>query len=121
MILCTFTLLLFWLLPNQSPLTSATLLCMSGFFIYGPQSLIGAAAANMATKRAAAAAVGLTGFFGYLSTDIVRCWNRRAGGTQWMGRRVSGVLRLRFDRHAAVCGLLERQGARVSGTERRRD
>jgi OPA family glycerol-3-phosphate transporter-like MFS transporter/OPA family sugar phosphate sensor protein UhpC-like MFS transporter len=70
MILCTFTLLLFWLLPDQSPLTSATLLCMSGFFIYGPQSLIGAAAANLATKRAAAAAVGLTGFFGYLSTTL---------------------------------------------------
>ncbi len=70
MILCTFTLLLFWLLPNQSRWTSASLLCMSGFFIYGPQSLIGAAAANLATKRAAAAAVGLTGFFGYLSTAV---------------------------------------------------
>jgi OPA family glycerol-3-phosphate transporter-like MFS transporter/OPA family sugar phosphate sensor protein UhpC-like MFS transporter len=30
--------------------------------------LIGVAAANLATKRAAAAAVGLTGLFGYLST-----------------------------------------------------
>ena len=70
MVLCTITLLLFWLLPNQSRLTSASLLCMAGFFIYGPQSLIGAAAANMATKRAAAAAVGLTGFFGYLSTAV---------------------------------------------------
>jgi OPA family glycerol-3-phosphate transporter-like MFS transporter/OPA family sugar phosphate sensor protein UhpC-like MFS transporter len=70
MILCTFTLLMFWFLPNQSPVTSGTLLCLAGFFIYGPQSLIGAAAANMATKRAAAAAVGLTGFFGYLSTAV---------------------------------------------------
>jgi OPA family glycerol-3-phosphate transporter-like MFS transporter/OPA family sugar phosphate sensor protein UhpC-like MFS transporter len=70
MSLCTVMLLLFWFLPNQTPLTSATLLCMIGFFVYGPQSLIGAAAANMATKRAAAAAVGLTGFFGYLSTVI---------------------------------------------------
>ena len=70
MVLCTITLLLFWLLPDQSRLTSASLLCLAGFFIYGPQSLIGAAAANMATKRAAAAAVGLTGFFGYLSTAV---------------------------------------------------
>jgi sugar phosphate permease len=70
MIGCTLTLLLFWFLPNQSPLTSGTLLCMSGFFVYGPQSLIGTAAANLATKRAAAAAVGLTGFFGYLSTAL---------------------------------------------------
>lgn len=70
MILCTVTLLLFWLLPDQSPMTSGSLLCLAGFFIYGPQSLIGAAAANLATKRAAAAAVGLTGFFGYLSTAV---------------------------------------------------
>jgi OPA family glycerol-3-phosphate transporter-like MFS transporter/OPA family sugar phosphate sensor protein UhpC-like MFS transporter len=70
MICCTVTLLLFWFLPNQTPLTSGTLLCIAGFFVYGPQSLIGTAAANLATKRAAASAVGLTGFFGYLSTAV---------------------------------------------------
>jgi OPA family glycerol-3-phosphate transporter-like MFS transporter/OPA family sugar phosphate sensor protein UhpC-like MFS transporter len=57
-------------LPNQSRFTSGTLLCTAGFFIYGPQSLIGTAAANLATKRAAAAAVGLTGLFGYASTTL---------------------------------------------------
>jgi OPA family glycerol-3-phosphate transporter-like MFS transporter/OPA family sugar phosphate sensor protein UhpC-like MFS transporter len=70
MALCTVTLFLFWLLAGQSWLTSGVLLCLAGFFIYGPQSLIGAAAANLATKRAAAAAVGLTGLFGYLSTIV---------------------------------------------------
>jgi OPA family glycerol-3-phosphate transporter-like MFS transporter/OPA family sugar phosphate sensor protein UhpC-like MFS transporter len=70
MIMCTCSLLLFWLLPNQWWVTSAALLCMAGFFIYGPQSLIGTAAANLATKRAAASAVGLTGLFGYLSTAV---------------------------------------------------
>jgi OPA family glycerol-3-phosphate transporter-like MFS transporter/OPA family sugar phosphate sensor protein UhpC-like MFS transporter len=70
MICCSVTLLLFWFLPNQTRPTSAVLLWMAGFFVYGPQSLIGAAAANLATKRAAAAAVGLTGFFGYLSTAV---------------------------------------------------
>jgi OPA family glycerol-3-phosphate transporter-like MFS transporter/OPA family sugar phosphate sensor protein UhpC-like MFS transporter len=70
MIFCTVALLLFWMLPNQWWLTSAALLCMAGFFVYGPQSLIGTAAANLATKRAAAAAVGLTGVFGYLSTVV---------------------------------------------------
>ncbi|HEX5472418.1 MAG TPA: MFS transporter, partial [Lacipirellulaceae bacterium] len=70
MIPCSITILLFWLMPNQSPITSAVLLCLAGFFVYGPQSLIGAAAANLATKRAAAAAVGLTGLFGYLSTTV---------------------------------------------------
>jgi OPA family glycerol-3-phosphate transporter-like MFS transporter/OPA family sugar phosphate sensor protein UhpC-like MFS transporter len=45
------------------------LMCI-GFFIYGPQALIGVAAANLATKRAAATAVGLTGIFGYASTVL---------------------------------------------------
>jgi len=70
MLLCTGALLLFWRLPNQSWVTSGALLCLAGFFIYGPQSLIGTAAANLATNRAAAAAVGLTGLFGYLSTVV---------------------------------------------------
>jgi OPA family glycerol-3-phosphate transporter-like MFS transporter/OPA family sugar phosphate sensor protein UhpC-like MFS transporter len=45
-------------------------LAMAGFFIYGPQALIGIAAANHATKKAAATANGLVGIFGYLSTAV---------------------------------------------------
>jgi OPA family glycerol-3-phosphate transporter-like MFS transporter/OPA family sugar phosphate sensor protein UhpC-like MFS transporter len=45
----------------------------AGFFIYGPQALVGIAAANIATKRAAATAVGFTGLFGYAST-VVSGW-----------------------------------------------
>jgi OPA family glycerol-3-phosphate transporter-like MFS transporter/OPA family sugar phosphate sensor protein UhpC-like MFS transporter len=45
-------------------------LCATGFFIYGPQALIGIAAANQATKKAAATASGLTGIFGYASTAV---------------------------------------------------
>jgi OPA family glycerol-3-phosphate transporter-like MFS transporter/OPA family sugar phosphate sensor protein UhpC-like MFS transporter len=70
MIGCTVSLVLFWKLPNQTWVSSTILLCFAGFFIYGPQSLIGTAAANLGTKRAAAAAVGVTGFFGYLSTAV---------------------------------------------------
>jgi OPA family glycerol-3-phosphate transporter-like MFS transporter/OPA family sugar phosphate sensor protein UhpC-like MFS transporter len=44
-----------------------------GFMIYVPQMLIAAMAMNLGTKRAAAAAVGLTGIFGYLSS-IVSGW-----------------------------------------------
>ena len=43
---------------------------MAGFFIYGPQALIGIAAANQATKKAAATANGLTGIFGYASVFV---------------------------------------------------
>ena len=42
-------------------------LALAGFCIYGPQALIGIAAANQATNRAAATANGLTGLFGYAS------------------------------------------------------
>jgi OPA family glycerol-3-phosphate transporter-like MFS transporter/OPA family sugar phosphate sensor protein UhpC-like MFS transporter len=67
---CVGALTLFWRLPNAGTATSVVLLCLAGFFTYGPQTLIGIAAANLATKRAAATAVGLTGLFGYLSTAI---------------------------------------------------
>ena len=60
----------FWKLPGSSPLVSTTLLCCAGFFIYGPQALVGITAANLATKRAAATAIGFTGIFGYASTIL---------------------------------------------------
>lgn len=62
---------IFWQLPLDAPvwLLYASL-CATGFFIYGPQALIGIAAANQATKKAAATANGLTGLFGYASTAI---------------------------------------------------
>ena len=46
------------------------ILAMAGFFIYGPQALIGIAASYQATKKAAATANGLVGIFGYLSTAV---------------------------------------------------
>jgi OPA family glycerol-3-phosphate transporter-like MFS transporter/OPA family sugar phosphate sensor protein UhpC-like MFS transporter len=64
------SVLLFWKVAGESPWLNTLLLCASGFFIYGPQCLISIAAANLATKRAAATAVGLTGFFGYASTTL---------------------------------------------------
>ena len=66
-------MLAFWKVPTQSALQSAVLLGAAGFFIYGPQALIGITAANLATKRAAATAAGLTGLFGYMST-VVSGW-----------------------------------------------
>jgi len=64
---------LFWWLPSPPIWLATALLMGAGFFIYGPQALIGIAAANLATKRAAATASGFTGIFGYLST-IVSGW-----------------------------------------------
>jgi phosphoglycerate transporter family protein len=73
MVAAGVSLFLFWKAAGDSRLWNTVLLCTSGFFIYGPQCLIGIAAAKLATKRAAATAIGLTGFFGYLST-VVSGW-----------------------------------------------
>ena len=73
MLACTISIYLFWRLPSDSPYVYASLLSAIGFFIYGPQALVGTMAANLATKKVAAAAIGLTGFFGYLS-GILSGW-----------------------------------------------
>jgi OPA family glycerol-3-phosphate transporter-like MFS transporter/OPA family sugar phosphate sensor protein UhpC-like MFS transporter len=60
----------FWKLQLQSELLTTALLGAAGFFVYGPQCLLAVAAANLATKRAAATAIGLTSIFGYASTVL---------------------------------------------------
>ena len=61
----------FYLNPGVAPdWALIAVLAMAGFFVYGPQALIGIAAANHATKKAAATANGLVGIFGYLSTAV---------------------------------------------------
>ncbi len=66
----TLSFFLFWKTPEGMPWLSATLLCLSSFFIYGPQALLGAAASQQATKHACATANGILGIFGYASTTI---------------------------------------------------
>jgi sugar phosphate permease len=70
MILAGVSVWLFWRIPGQSELATAALLGAAGFFIYGPQCLLAVAAANLATKKAAATAIGLTSIFGYASTVL---------------------------------------------------
>jgi sugar phosphate permease len=70
MILAGVAVFLFWRIPGQSELATAGLLGAAGFFIYGPQCLLAVAAANLATKKAAATAIGLTSIFGYASTVL---------------------------------------------------
>lgn len=67
MIFTGVALFTFRLIPAGHMLASTLALMAAGFFIYGPQALVGIAVANLATKRAAATAVGLTGIFGYAS------------------------------------------------------
>jgi OPA family glycerol-3-phosphate transporter-like MFS transporter/OPA family sugar phosphate sensor protein UhpC-like MFS transporter len=73
MALCAGAIYLFWRTPAERVWTSTAVLMFAGFFIYGPQALVGISAANLGTKRAAASAVGLTGLFGYAS-GILSGW-----------------------------------------------
>ena len=70
MALAGVALFAFWKLPLHSELLTTALLGAAGFFVYGPQCLLAVAAANLATKRAAATAIGLTSIFGYASTVL---------------------------------------------------
>ncbi len=73
MLFCTVCMLSFWKLQSHNMLINASLLCGVGLFVYGPQALVGVIAANLATRRAAATAIGVTGFFGYMS-GIISGW-----------------------------------------------
>ena len=54
----------------RSPWLSAAALGAIGFAIYGPQFLVGVFAADLASRKAAATAIGLTGIFGYAGSFL---------------------------------------------------
>ncbi len=66
MILVGICMIALWLLPaDANPVIMLVLLALAGFFLYGPQALLGVVAANQATNKAASAAVGLVGLCSY--------------------------------------------------------
>ncbi|MDR3144141.1 MAG: MFS transporter [Puniceicoccales bacterium] len=70
MVALIVALLLYWKIPSNSPLVNTTFLFVIGFFIYGPQTLVGVSGAEFGSRRAAATGAGLTGTFGYLGSAI---------------------------------------------------
>ena len=61
----------FWLVPASAPLIAKLVpFALIGFFLYGPQALLGIASTQQATPRAAASAGGILGILGYLSTIV---------------------------------------------------
>lgn len=61
---------LHFLPESADPIVVLVLLSITGFFLYGPQALLGVAAVKQATKKAASSAVGLLGFMSYLSVVV---------------------------------------------------
>ena len=79
------------------PILDAVFLFLFGFFIFGPQMLIGLAAAELSHKKAAATATGFAGCFAYLGAAV-------AGGPLGALMKVWG-----WDGYIAtlfVCGVL---------------
>ena len=64
-------LTIFCLLPaSTNPVILMLVLACIGFFLYGPQALIGVVASNQVTRRGASSANGIIGFVAYLSPII---------------------------------------------------
>lgn len=90
MILCALGLLLtialFWLIPPGHMYLDMLLMSMLGFLIFGPQLLVGLAAAEFVDKKAACTANGFAGCFAYIGAaatgyplgKIIETW-------QWKG------------------------------------
>jgi sugar phosphate permease len=70
MVALIFCLVYFWLVPAGYDGLNALAMTAVGFLVYGPQVLVGVAAADFASKKAVGMAVGLTGSFGYLGAAI---------------------------------------------------
>lgn len=60
------TLALFWFVPAGNMLIDMFLLSLLGFLIFGPQLLVGLAAAEFVDKKAACTANGFAGCFAYI-------------------------------------------------------
>lgn len=68
MLLTAACLLALHLVRNTaSPIVILILLALAGFFLYGPQALIGVTACKHATKKAASSALGIIGIMSYVS------------------------------------------------------
>ncbi len=64
------TILLLWKWPGGMLLVDSILIFFIGFFIFGPQMLIGVAAAELSHKKAAGTATGFIGWFAYIGAAV---------------------------------------------------
>lgn len=100
-----------WLMPFASYVMQATCFFTIGFFVFGPQMLIGMAAAECSHKEAAGAATGFVGLFAYLGRRLlVGRWRKCSiPGT---GADFCSYRHCRRDFRTAVTALLNAQTPR---------
>lgn len=63
-------LFIFWNMPAENNIMAALLLVLVGFFVYGPQVLIGVASADFASKKAIGTANGFVGSMAYVGAGV---------------------------------------------------
>ena len=105
-------ILAFWAVPTSAPLAVKLVpFLFVGFFIYGPQALLGIATTQQATPRAAGVAGGFVGIFSYASTVlsgigfgfVAQRWGWNAAYATICGAAVIGGLVLLAMWRAAAC------------------
>jgi OPA family sugar phosphate sensor protein UhpC-like MFS transporter len=67
---CCLAIVGFWNSPGNAPFLDSALVFLIGLLIFGPQMLIGIAAAELSHKRAAATATGFIGWIAYLGVAM---------------------------------------------------
>lgn len=70
MVCLIIALFFFWKISSSSLLINTIFLFVIGFFVYGPQTLVGIAGAEFGSRRAAATGNGMTGMFGYFGGAV---------------------------------------------------
>lgn len=69
-LLTFFAIFALWITPHGSFVFATSMMFVIGFFIFGPQMLIGVAAAELSHKKAAGTATGFIGWFAYIGAAI---------------------------------------------------
>ncbi len=64
------SVLFFWSVPEGYPMLDSIAMFLIGFTVFGPQMLIGVAAAELSHKNAAATSTGFIGWFAYAGSAI---------------------------------------------------
>jgi OPA family glycerol-3-phosphate transporter-like MFS transporter len=70
MLCLALALVVFWYIPENYVFFSTISLTLVGFFVYGPQVLVGVASADFASKKAIGTANGLAGTMGYAGSGL---------------------------------------------------
>jgi len=61
-----FPIMGFWMVSSSTTMFDTMCMVLVGFFIFGPQMLVGCCAADLSHKKAAATATGFVGWFAYI-------------------------------------------------------